>query len=273
MLTFPEIDPVALQLGPLAIRWYSLAYLAGIALGWAYVVRTLQNPAVWRGTACAVTPADIGDFVLWATLGIILGGRLGYVLFYNFSFFAAHPLEALKLWQGGMSFHGGMLGVILAILLFAWKRRLPLGQLADLVACAAPIGLFFGRIANFINAELWGRVTDSPLGMVFPGAGPAPRHPSQLYEAVLEGVVLFLLLYFVSRRKNGFAKPWLLTGLFLTGYGLSRITVEFFREPDAHIGYLQGGVTMGMLLSVPMVIAGVVLAVFAFRKAADVRGA
>ncbi|HAD26449.1 MAG TPA: prolipoprotein diacylglyceryl transferase, partial [Alphaproteobacteria bacterium] len=157
MLSFPEIDPVALQLGPVAIRWYSLAYLAGIALGWAYVVRTLQNPVVWRGTACAVTPAAIGDFVLWATLGIILGGRFGYVLFYNFSYFAGHPLEIFKLWQGGMSFHGGMLGVILAIILFARKRQIPLGQLADLVACAAPIGLFFGRLANFINAELWGR--------------------------------------------------------------------------------------------------------------------
>lgn len=268
MLSFPEIDPVALQLGPVAIRWYSLAYLAGIALGWAYVVRTLQNPVVWRGTACAVTPAAIGDFVLWATLGIILGGRFGYVLFYNFSYFAGHPLEILKLWQGGMSFHGGMLGVILAIILFARKRQIPLGQLADLVACAAPIGLFFGRLANFINAELWGRVTDSLIGMVFPGAGPAPRHPSQLYEAALEGVVLFVLLHFVSRKMNAFAKPWLLTGLFLAGYGLARIAVEFFREPDAHIGYLQGGMTMGMILSLPMVFVGGGLVVFALRRAA-----
>ena len=259
-LIFPQIDPVALELGPLVIRWYALAYIVGLVLGWRLCRRlTKASPAE------KLTPEVFDDFVVWATLGVLLGGRLGYVLFYNFGYFAQNPLEILQVWQGGMAFHGGLLGVIAALVLFAAKRKLPLFALSDLVAAAAPVGLFFGRIANFINGELYGRASDLPWAMVFPGGGPQPRHPSQLYEAALEGVVLFIVLM-VMIRSGALKRPGVISGLFLAGYGLSRAIVEFFREPDAHIGFLAAGITMGQLLSLPMIIAGLGLALWAWRR-------
>ena len=266
MLSYPDIDPVALQIGPFAIRWYALAYLGGILLGWAYAVRLARQAQLWPAGKAPATAEQIGDFVTLATLGIILGGRLGYVLFYNPAYFAANPLEILYVWQGGMSFHGGLIGVLLAILFFTRRQKLPLGGFADLIAMVAPIGLMFGRIANFINGELWGRVTTAPIGMVFPTGGPSPRHPSQLYEAALEGAALLILLLIAGKGFRALRRPWLITGLFALGYGAARIFSEFFREPDAHIGFLPGGLTMGMLLSLPLVLGGMGLMAFALRR-------
>jgi phosphatidylglycerol:prolipoprotein diacylglycerol transferase len=257
-LVFPNIDPVLIQIGPFAIRWYALAYIAGIVLGWWWCKRLLAKPPH------VMTPAAFDDFILWATLGIVLGGRLGYVLFYRPDYYLEQPLEALKVWQGGMSFHGGMLGTVLALVLFARRRRIPLLALSDVVACGVPFGLFFGRIANFINGELWGRVTDVPWGMVFPNAGPLPRHPSQLYQAGLEGIVLFLVL-FVIERAGARQRPGLTTGVFLIGYGIARSIGELFRQPDAFLGFLVGGVTMGQLLSAPMILVGLYLVLRARR--------
>lgn len=258
-LTFPQFDPVAIELGPLAIRWYALAYVVGLVAAWLYCRKLTDS------TPAKISRQDFDDFLLWATLGVVLGGRLGYVLFYNFDYYAAHPIEALYVWQGGMAFHGGLLGVVVAMVLFARSRGIPLLALSDIVSCAAPIGLFLGRIANFINGELYGRVTGVPWGVIFPYAGPEPRHPSQLYQAGLEGLLLFLLLLVAvllgAQRRFG-----MLSGLFLIGYGTARIIGEFFREPDAHIGFLLAGTTMGQWLSVPMVLAGVALLIVARRR-------
>ena len=254
-LTYPTIDPVLVQIGPLSIRWYALSYIGGILLGWWYMAWLTKRSPV------GITRADIDDFVVWATLGVVLGGRLGYVLFYKPDHYLQHPLEILTLWEGGMSFHGGLLGVIFAIWLFSKRRGYPWFAMGDLVCCAVPIGLGLGRIANFINGELYGRVTDSPLGMVFPRGGPEPRHPSQLYEATLEGLVLFLVMFYFAMRPGTFARHGMLSGIFLTGYGLSRIVAEFFRQPDAFLGFLFAGATMGQLLSVPLVLAGLWLIV------------
>lgn len=259
VIPFPEIDPIAVQLGPLAIRWYALAYVAGILLGWRYMLHLVKwYPAIQR--------RDIDDFVLWVTLGIILGGRLGYVLFYRPSEYIANPIEILFVWQGGMSFHGGLLGVAVVSALFAWLRGIRILVLADLVACAAPIGIFFGRIANFINGELFGRATDVPWAMVFPAGGPQPRHPSQLYEAALEGLLLFLLLALLVRSPGIRTRPGFLAGVFLVGYGGARAFVEIFREPDAFLGLLPGGITMGQALSLPMILLGVLLLLSATRR-------
>lgn len=256
-LTYPVIDPVLLEIGPFAIRWYALSYIFGIILAWRYLAwLTAKSPF-------GITRVDIDDFVVWATLGIVFGGRLGYVLFYKFGYYIHNPLEALAVWQGGMSFHGGLLGVIFALVLFARKRGYPVLAVGDLIACGAPIGLLLGRIANFINGELYGRVTDSPLGMVFPGAGPLPRHPSQLYEAAFEGLVLFLVLAWLALRPGAFARPGQLAGVFLAGYAIARAGVEFFRQPDAHLGFLVAGTTMGQWLSLPLFMAGVWLIVAA----------
>lgn len=268
MLSFPQIDPVALQIGPIAIRWYALAYLGGIMLGWAYAVRLVRDEKLWPHAKPPATAEQVGDFITWVTLGIILGGRLGYALFYNTSYYLGNPAEILKVWQGGMSFHGGLLGVIFAILLFARRHKLPLGSFADLIACVVPIGLLFGRIANFINGELWGRVSDAPIAMVFPGGGPLPRHPSQLYEAALEGAFLLVLIYTLIRATNALKRSWLVNGVFVAGYGVARTFVEFFREPDAQIGFLSHGLTMGMLLSLPMIITGACMIVMTLRRAA-----
>ncbi|MBG6164799.1 phosphatidylglycerol:prolipoprotein diacylglycerol transferase [Labrenzia sp. EL_195] len=265
VLPFPAIDPVIFEIGPFALRWYALAYIVGIILAWRYMRALVRNDRLWAGLQ-RPTPVDLDDFVLWGTFGIIIGGRLGYVLFYNPSYYFANPGEALAVWTGGMSFHGGFAGTVIAIFLFAWRRGLSVWTLFDLAGCAAPIGLFFGRIANFINAELWGRTTDVPWAVVFPGAGPEPRHPSQIYEAALEGVVLFLVLRLLSHRFKLLEKPGFLAGAFAFGYGVGRSIAELYRVPDAHIGYLSGFLTMGILLSLPMFLGGIALMVWAARK-------
>jgi phosphatidylglycerol:prolipoprotein diacylglycerol transferase len=253
VLLFPQFDPVIVQIGPFGIRWYALAYIAGLVLGWR-LARHLV-----RLTPSVATPLQVDDFLTWATLGVVLGGRLGYVLFYQPQAYLAHPAMILAVWEGGMSFHGGALGVTIAIVWFCRRNAIPLLGFADRIAVCVPIGLGLGRIANFINGELWGRPAPDwlPWAMIFPAAGPEPRHPSQLYQALLEGLVLFLVMFALSRRESLRARFGWLTGAFLVGYGVARITGEFFRQPDIFLGYLVGGATMGQLLSLPMVLAGV----------------
>lgn len=254
-IPFPAIDPVLIEIGPFAIRWYALAYIVGLLLGWRYCLYLASRPPY------LVTRDHIDDFFLWATLGVVLGGRLGYVLFYQSGYFLEHPLDILFVWQGGMSFHGGLVGVILAMHLFTRQRGLPFLALTDIVACATPIGLLLGRLANFINGELFGRPAEVPWAMVFPTGGDLPRHPSQLYEAALEGLALFLVLFLLARFTRSSERLGRLSGVFLIGYGIARIIVEFFREPDAQLGFLLGGTTtMGQLLSLPMIAFGLVLA-------------
>ena len=271
VIPFPAFDPVLVHIGPFAIRWYALAYIVGILLGWVYARALIRSEKLWGGNAsknlAPMSLVDFDDFVLWVTLGIILGGRTGYVLFYNLPFFTAHPAEIFELWKGGMSFHGGFLGCVAAVILFCRKHHIPILSLGDITTAVGPIGLFLGRIANFINSELWGQPADSsvPWAMVFPNGGPLPRHPSQLYEAGLEGIVLFTVLA-VMIRFGALKRPGLILGSFIALYGLARITGEFFREPDPQLGFLWGGLTMGMLLSVPMVVAGAVIIVLAWRR-------
>ena len=252
LIAYPVIDPVLISIGPFPIRWYALAYIAGIVLGW----RLLRH--LVRQTPAVATPVQADDFVTWATLGIVLGGRLGYVLFYQPGVYLAHPGMILAVWEGGMSFHGGALGVAVAIVWFCRRNAIPLLGFADRVAVCVPIGLGLGRIANFVNGELWGRPAPDwlPWAMIFPNGGPVPRHPSQLYEALLEGVVLFVVMFALSRQERLRARFGWLTGAFLVGYGIARTTGEFFREPDVFLGYLIGGVTMGQLLCIPMLVAG-----------------
>lgn len=257
-IPYPVIDPVLVNVGPFPIRWYALAYVAGLVAGWAYARHLVGRDRLWAPGQPRPSVLSIDDLVIYIAVGIIAGGRLGYVLFYNLPFFLEHPAEIPKLWTGGMSFHGGLVGAVLGFSLFAIRHKVPVRTAGDVVAGGVPFGLFFGRIANFIKPELWGRETDVPWAMVFPGAGPLPRHPSQLYEAALEGVALFLLLAGVIRR-GGLKRPGLVVGLFAIGYGVARILVEFFREPDAQLGFLFGGATMGMLLSVPLVLVGIAL--------------
>lgn len=264
-MPFPNIDPVIIEIGPLALRWYSLAYIIGLLGGWKYMVMLTDTRRLWVGAPPA-RREDIDDLLLWVTLGVILGGRLGYVLFYNFGYYLSNPGSALALWQGGMSFHGGCLGVILAVILFAMKRRIALLSIGDMVASSVPLGLGLGRLANFINSELWGRVTDAPWGVVFPNGGPLPRHPSQLYEAALEGAALLLVLNILIWRFRALTRPGLVTGLFLIGYGASRALVELVRQPDAHIGFLSSVLTMGQLLSAPMILAGCGFVYWALRN-------
>lgn len=258
--TFPNIDPVAVAVGPVQIRWYALAYLAGILLGWVYARYIAAKD---EGVAAGPGRDDIDDFIPYAVLGIILGGRLGYVLFYQPAYYFAHPSEILQLWHGGMSFHGGASGVIIACIAYALAKGIPILRLGDLAAVCCTIGLFFGRLANFINGELFGRVTEHPIGMVFPHGGPDPRHPSQLYEAALEGVLLFVILSILAHRDGVRARPGIIGGAFLIGYGLSRMFVELFREPDEQLGFVLGQFTMGQLLCVPMILAGAGLIGFA----------
>jgi phosphatidylglycerol---prolipoprotein diacylglyceryl transferase len=266
VLPFPAFDPVLISIGPFAIRWYALAYICGILFGWLYARRIIANERLWGGPA-PFTVTDYDDFILWVTLGIILGGRAGYVLFYNLDFFIAHPAEILQVWKGGMSFHGGFLGCVLAVILFGLKRHISILSLGDVTCAVGPIGLFLGRIANFVNSELWGRTTDVAWGVVFPSrdAGPFPRHPSQLYEAALEGVVLFVILT-VLIRMGALRRPGFIIGAFAIGYAIMRSFCELFREPDAQLGFLWGGMTMGMLLSVPLLLAGIGLVAFALRR-------
>jgi phosphatidylglycerol:prolipoprotein diacylglycerol transferase len=263
-LPFPDIDPILIEIGPFAIRWYALAYIGGILFVWWFARRIAANDALW-GARPPLKPEDVDDVIVWCAIGIVLGGRLGYVLFYQPAYFLAHPAEILVLWRGGMSFHGGFLGTVLALILFARSRHIPVLSMLDIASIAVPVGLFLGRLANFVNGELWGRVTDVPWAFIFPMAGPEPRHPSQLYQAALEGVLLFIVLL-IALRAGALRRPGLLGGLFVAGYGLARIIGELFREPDAHIGFLAGGITMGMLLSIPMIIVGAIFIVRAMRE-------
>jgi phosphatidylglycerol:prolipoprotein diacylglycerol transferase len=266
LIAFPVFNPIAISIGPIAIRWYALAYIGGIVLGWIYARALIRNDGLWAGAA-PITPLQFDDFILWVTIGIILGGRTGYVLFYNLPFFIAHPAEIFELWKGGMSFHGGFLGCVAAVMLFCRQNNLPILSLGDITTAVGPIGLFLGRLANFVNSELWGRPADPslPWAMVFPNGGPLPRHPSQLYEAGLEGIVLFTILA-IMIRCGALRRPGLILGSFIALYGCARITGELFREPDPQLGFLWRGLTMGMLLSVPMVIAGVIIVVLAWRR-------
>lgn len=265
-IAFPVFDPVAVAIGPFAIRWYALAYIGGILLGWLYARALIKRDALW-GRPSPVSLAAFDDFILWVTFGIILGGRLGYVLFYNLPFFLEHPAQIFELWNGGMSFHGGFLGCVVAVVAFGWKRNVPILSLGDLTCAVGPIGLFLGRIANFINSELWGRAADPslPWAVVFPNGGPSPRHPSQLYEAALEGILLFAALALLI-RAGALKRPGLILGSFILGYAVARIVAEFFREPDPQLGFLWGGLTMGMLLCVPMIAAGLFTIALALRR-------
>jgi phosphatidylglycerol:prolipoprotein diacylglycerol transferase len=276
LISFPVFDPIAISFGWFAIRWYALAYIAGILLGWIYARSLIKNDKLWGGPA-PISLTQMDDFILWVTIGIILGGRTGYVLFYNLPFFIQHPAEIFELWKGGMSFHGGFLGCVVAVMWFAHKNRISILSLGDITTAVGPIGLFLGRIANFINGELWGRPADPnlPWAMIFPTGGPLPRHPSQLYEAGLEGILLFTVLA-VMIRLGALKRPGLILGSFIAIYGLARIAGEHFREPDPQLGFLWGGLTMGMLLSVPMVIVGAIIIFFVLRHKSpdkvDVRG-
>ncbi len=252
-LAFPAIDPVAVEIGPLTIRWYALAYVLGLLFGWQYV-RYLADKCIE-----GMTRRHADDLLVWGTLGVVLGGRLGYVLFYQPSFYFAHPEEILVIWQGGMSFHGGALGVLVVAVLYARARRISLLSIGDALCAQVPIGLFLGRVANFINGELFGRPSDLPWAMVFPAGGPEPRHPSQLYEAVLEGLILFALLAAAVHVKRLTRRPGTVAGIFFVGYGVARIVGELFREPDAFLGFILPGLTMGQVLSLPMIVLGLFL--------------
>ena len=266
MLYHPQINPVALQLGPVAVHWYGLTYLVAFALFYALARQRLahlpyariQQPAPWRAS-------DVEDLLFWGVCGVIAGGRLGYCLFYKPAYYASHPLEIFAVWHGGMSFHGGMLGVIAAMMLWAWRRQRPWLQVTDLIAPCVPLGLASGRIGNFINGELWGRPAsaDLPWAMIFRGAGNVPRHPSQLYQALLEGALLFILLWLYARqpRRTGQVR-----GAFLLGYGLMRFAAEYFREPDAHLGLLGLGLSMGQWLCLPMIAIGAAMWAWASRR-------
>jgi len=256
----PNIDPVAVSFGPVKIHWYGIMYVLGFLALWWFAARRAKRPdSGWK-------PEELGDLVFYGMLGVILGGRLGYVLFYNLAYYLRHPLEIFFITEGGMSFHGGLLGVLLAMLYFARRTNRTFFQVADFIAPWTPIGLGLGRLGNFINHELWGKVSDVPWAMVFRTGGPLPRHPSQLYELALEGVALFLLLWWFSRRPRPVGS---VSGLFLIGYGVARFLVEFVREPDAHLGYLAlGWVTMGQALSLPMIFIGIGLLAWAYRKRA-----
>ena len=261
-LSFPDISPIALSLGPLDIRWYSLAYLAGFLLGWRYALHLAGLAPNNRPTR-----EDIDNFLPFAVLGVILGGRIGYVLFYQPALYAANPLDALKVWEGGMAFHGGAMGVIIALIIFAWVKKIQLLRLSDIVCATVPIGLFFGRLANFINGELFGRPSDVPWAIVFPRGGDMPRHPSQLYEAVLEGALLFFILLFLKKNNWASNRPGVVTGAFLALYGCFRFSVEQFRQPDAHLGFIFAGLSMGQLLSTPMIALGSSVIAYAIIKA------
>ncbi len=295
LIPFPNIGPdlFSIEIGgfTLALRWYALAYIAGIIIGWRLILRALNAPRLWRddtssGNPAPMTPAQMEDLLVWIIIGIIAGGRLGFVLFYQPAHFLANPAQIPMVWQGGMSFHGGFIGVVLAVWGFSRRHGLATAPIADALAFATPAGLFLGRMANFINAELWGRPTDLPWGVAFPGiqaqhcpdvVGLCARHPSQLYEAILEGLILGILLLFLAWRRGWLKQPGAITGMFFIGYGLSRFVVEFFRQADAQfitpdnpMGFVIGigdiGLSMGQLLSLPMVIIGIATLIWARRR-------
>jgi phosphatidylglycerol:prolipoprotein diacylglycerol transferase len=261
VLMFPQFDPVAVAVGPFSVRWYALSYIVALVAGWRLVrVFVGLEPAV-------ATRLQVDDFLTWATLGVVLGGRAGYVLFYQPMAFLAEPLRIFAVWEGGMSFHGGMLGVSIAIILYCRNLKIPVLGFADRISIVAPIGLGLVRVANFVNGELWGREAPAslPWAMIFPAGGPIPRHPSQIYEALMEGLVLFTIVFTLSRFQSVRARFGLLTGVFLSGYAVARIIGEFFREPDAFLGFLFAGATMGQLLSLPMLLAGMGMIAYASR--------
>ncbi len=290
MIPFPEISPeifsVTLFGMEFALRWYALAYIVGIVLAWQITLAALRRPALWQGNTPPMTKAQVEDLLTWIILGIILGGRLGFVFFYQPGYYLANPGQILMVWQGGMSFHGGFLGVVVAAWIFAARQKVPRMAAADAIALGVPVGLMLGRLANFINAELWGRPTDVPWGVVFPGAaaqdcagvvGLCARHPSQLYQAGLEGAVLLALMLWLAFRRDALKVPGQITGVFLAGYGAARFIVEYFRQADAQfitpdnpLGHVirlgEVGITMGQLLSLPMLAAGLALIVMARRR-------
>lgn len=259
IITLPELNPIAIAIGPIQIRWYSLAYIAGILFTMFWLKKCNKNNQIMSNEA-------YDDWLFWAVISIILGGRIGYVLFYHSIYFFKHPLEIFAIWQGGMSFHGGLIGAICGMYFFARKYKIDFLKLTDCLAIAAPIGLFFGRIANFINMELYGRVTESNYGVIFPNAGELPRHPSQLYEATLEGLLTFTILIILYKFSKIKEKTGFLSGLFLIFYGSFRILIENFREPDQQIGYLFANITMGQLLSLPLILFGMAIISFRLKK-------
>ncbi len=263
LIPYPAIDPVAVNIGPFPIRWYALAYIGGLAFGWLYAWLLVRDDKLW-GSTPRPDADTIGDLVLYSALAIVVGGRLGQVIFYEWSHYSAHPLEIFELWNGGMSFHGGMLAACLVIWYIARRAKISILTIGDVCAAAAPIGIFLGRIANFIRPELWGRPTDVAWAMVFPDVDDLPRHPSQLYEGALEGLVLFVVLA-VFIRSGAFRRPGLISGIFCVGYAVARTFCEFFREPDPQLEQLAHGLTMGMVLSAPLFIVGVVLIAHAVR--------
>lgn len=258
VLTFPNIDPVLFSVGPIAVRWYALAYIAGLLFAQWYMKRLVKTQNLWAGTQPAMTPQQIDEFFIWMLLGVVLGGRLGFMLFYNPLHYLSHPTEIFRLWDGGMSFHGGFLGVVVACFFYGRSIGTSLDRMLDLGAASAPVGLGLGRLANFINGELYGRATDVPWAFIFPSDPlKLPRHPSQIYEAALEGMLLFIAVRIATHRFRVLAHPGRASGIFALGYGLSRIVVELFREPDEQIGYFAGIMTMGMILSLPLVAIGI----------------
>jgi phosphatidylglycerol:prolipoprotein diacylglycerol transferase len=257
IMPFPNIDPVAFSIGPVSVKWYGISYVVSILIGWFYARKILSTPRLWKNDKPAMTLTDIDDFVFWAAIGIVLGGRIGYILFYDLPTIIANPIKALEIWNGGMSFHGGITGTTIAMILFAKRRGLSVWSLFDVIATVCVTGLFLVRIANFINGELWGKESFLPWAVVFPGE-MFPRHPSQLYEAGLEGLATGLILAWLVFFRGGLKTPGFVAGAFVSLYALSRISVEFVREPDAQLGYLFGGwLTMGMLLSIPMLLLGI----------------
>jgi phosphatidylglycerol:prolipoprotein diacylglycerol transferase len=266
LIPYPDIDPTAFQIGPFAVRWYALAYVAGLVFAWWHVRRIAQHRV---GGKPIMTKKDVDDLLFWATFGVVLGGRLGYVLFYKPGYYIEHLDEVFSLWKGGMSFHGGLIGVILAMTWIAHSRKLVMLSVYDVAAAATPIGLFLGRMANFVNGELWGRPSDVPWAMVFPtDPDRLPRHPSQIYQGVLEGLLLFAFLWIMRKRTDALSRPGEIGGWFCAGYGVARIIGEFFREPDRHLGYLFGPITMGMVLSIPLIVVGLLFVWRARRRAA-----
>ncbi len=258
MLIYPTIDPIAFHLGPLPVHWYGLMYLIGFLGGWLLLTWRIKTSP--RG----FTQEQLSDLLFYIALGVIIGGRLGYVIFYEWDIILKHPLQIFAIWQGGMAFHGGLLGVMIALWLYGRKINKSFIEIGDFIAPVVPIGLGAGRLGNFINGELWGRMTDVPWAMIFPNGGDIPRHPSQLYEFFLEGVVLFFVLWIFSRKER---PRCAVSGLFLLLYGLFRFSVEFFREPDFQIGFVAfGWMTKGQLLSIPMIVAGIIFLVYAYRK-------
>jgi len=267
-LTFPRIDPVAFSIGPVSVKWYGLAYMAGLLLGWSYIKRMVADGRLWRNGTAPLTDTMIDDLLLFVTIGVVVGGRLGHVLFYEPSYYFSHPVEILKVWQGGMAFHGGLVGVALAMLIFSAWRKVSMWSVADLVTAAVPIGLFFGRVANFINGEVVGSVSSVPWAMAFPGYGEAPRHPAMLYEALLEGIVLFLILRWMTHTRLSLKLPGLTTGTFLAAYGAFRIFCELFKIEPFRLIVPDVPITKGMVYSVPMILLGL-WCIWRARRAAN----